>query len=176
MPTNFQQHSIIKYSLKAKKEQQEPGQQQQDSSKIIVILNRNLQAHHHHFIPTTRKKRRCNPPNSYGKNHKCKLPQKKDESATEIRDDTPPTTTFDGLITELEFSYDCLATINVIYTSLRHAYCDSKGSIGQERNDTRLCDMEKELLIAYDDLSTQINHLERNIIKMEQKLMHLKSM
>lgn len=174
MPTNFQQHRFIKYSLKVKKEQQELGQQQQDSSKIIVILNRKLQDHHH-FIPTTRKKRRCNPPNSYCKDHKCRLPQKKDELATETKNNTP-TTTFDSLITELEFSYDCLATINVIYTSLHHAYSDSKGSIEQQGNGTRLCDMEKELLIAYDDLSLQINHLEKNIIKMEQKLIYLKSL
>lgn len=174
MPTNFQQHRFVKYSLIAKKEQQELEQQQQGNSKIIVILDGKRQVNHH-FMPATRKKRRYNPSNSYYKGHKIKLSQKKDELATVNKDNILPTT-FDSLVTELEFSYDCLATINVIYTSLRHAYSDSKGSIEQQENGTRLCDMEKELLIAYDDLNLQINHLEKNIIKLEQKLIHLKSL
>lgn len=165
MPTNYQQHGFITYSLKTKQSQKKLEQEQQGASQMIVILRKRLQDH---IVPSTRKKRRYNPP----VNHRCKSPQKKHTSAN----DNTAESQFTGLITELEFSYDCLATINVVYTSLRHAYSDSKWSIEQQGNVTRLCDMEKELLIAYDDLSLQISQLEKNIIKMEQKLIRLKSM
>ncbi|KAL9560495.1 hypothetical protein PS6_000097 [Mucor atramentarius] len=154
MPTNYQQHGFIKYSLKTKQSQKELEQEQSDASQMIVILRKRLQDH---IVPSTRKKRRCNPPH------------------TSANDNTAESQ-FNGLITELEFSYDCLATINVVYTSLRHAYSDSRWSIEQQGNVTRLCDMEKELLIAYDDLSLQISQLEKSIVKMEQKLIRLKSM
>lgn len=82
--------------------------------------------------------------------------------------------TFDELIAELDYSYDSLATINVIFDSLRFTYATSKTDIERLKNNTMLGDMEKELLIAYDDLSIQINHLEKNISKIEKKILKLK--
>ncbi|KAL9556132.1 hypothetical protein MBANPS3_002024 [Mucor bainieri] len=169
MPTHYQHHGFIKYSLKTKKSQQALDQEQQDASKIIVILKRRLQdQQHRHMEPSTRKKRRGNSPD----HPTCKSPPKKH---TSVENNTAKSE-FEDLITELEFSYDCLATINVVYNSLRHTYTESKWSIEQQGHVTRLCDMEKELLIAYDDLNLQINQLEKSIIKMEQKLIQLKSM
>ncbi|CAO3643523.1 unnamed protein product [Mucor fragilis] len=169
MPTHCQHRGFIKYSLKTKQSQRALDQKQRNASKIIVILKRRLQdQQQRHMEPSARKKRRGNPPDHFT----CKSPLKKQTSA----DDNTAKSAFDGLITELEFSYDCLATINVVYTSLRHTYSESKWSIEQQGNVTRLCDMEKELLIAYDDLNLQIKHLEKSIIKMEQKLMRLKSL
>lgn len=81
---------------------------------------------------------------------------------------------FDELMAELDYSYDTLATINVIFDSLRFTYVTSKNDIDQYKNNTMLGDMEKELLIAYDDLTLQINHLEKNICKIEKKMIKLK--
>ncbi|KAL0140081.1 hypothetical protein V8B55DRAFT_1447366 [Mucor lusitanicus] len=150
MPTHYQQHSFVKYSLKSKQSKETLNERQQDAK------------------PSTRKKRRSNPPEHLT----CKSPPKKHTSI----DDNTANSAYDDLLTELEFSYDCLATINVVYTSLRHTYTESKWSIEQQGHVTRLCDMEKELLIAYDDLNLQINQLEKSIIKMELKLIRLKSM
>ncbi|GAN10684.1 hypothetical protein MAM1_0387c10229 [Mucor ambiguus] len=169
MPAHYQQHGFINtYSLKTKQRQQTSDQEQQGASKIIVILKRRLQdQQHRHMEPSTRKKRRGNPPD----HPTCKPPPKKH---TSVEDNTFKSE-FEDLITELEYSYDCLATINVVYTSLRHTYAESKWSIEQQGHATRLCDMEKELLIAFDDLNLQTNQLEKSIIKMEQKLIRLKS-
>ncbi|CEP13351.1 hypothetical protein [Parasitella parasitica] len=167
MPTHFQQHNLTKYSSEENKEHPREQKHQQNGSKIIIILNGKLQHQrlYQKHVSGTRKKPRYNPSNSCWKNR---------EFIIGTKDNTE--STFDNLTTELEFSYDCLATINVVYESLRHAYSNSKCNIEQQGNDTRLCDMEKELLIAYDDLNLQINHLEKNIIKMEQRLTQLKSM
>lgn len=81
---------------------------------------------------------------------------------------------YDELISELDYSYDSLATISVIFDSLRFTYATSKKDIEQLINTTMLGDMEKELLIAYDDLSLQIKHLEKNITKIEEKILKLK--
>ncbi|KAI8638807.1 hypothetical protein BD408DRAFT_435729 [Parasitella parasitica] len=164
MPTHFQQHSFTKYSVNKNRRQPKVKERQQGSSKVIAILNGKLQYQH---APSTRKKSRFTgtPASNCWKKH---------ELVAGIKDSTKAT--YDNLLTELEFSCDCLATINVVYESLRHAYSDGKCDIEQQGNDARLCDMEKELLIAYDDLNLQINHLEKNIIKMEQRLIKLKSM
>ncbi|KAK4510566.1 uncharacterized protein ATC70_004997 [Mucor velutinosus] len=151
MPTHYQQHGFI---LKTRQSQQMLNRKRQDASKIIVILKRRLQdQQQHHMEPSARKKRRGNPSNHLT----CKSLPKKHTLAA----DNTAKSKFDGLITELESSYDWLATINVVYTSLRQTYNKSKWSIEQQGNVTRLCDMEKELLIAYDDLNLQINQLEK---------------
>ncbi|KAI8384261.1 uncharacterized protein BYT42DRAFT_561914 [Radiomyces spectabilis] len=79
------------------------------------------------------------------------------------------------LESELAFAYDSLATISVMFDGLRHAYYNSRSKIEQYKNDTRLGDMEKELLTAYDDLDLQVVHLEREIMKLESQLAVLKS-
>lgn len=81
---------------------------------------------------------------------------------------------YDDLVSELDYSYDSLATITVIYNSLKLTYTTNKDNIEQFRNNTRLNDMEKELLAAYDDLSLQINHLKKDITKIEEKILKLK--
>lgn len=82
---------------------------------------------------------------------------------------------FEDLMSQLDYSYDALATINVIFDSLRHTYTNCKSKIEQQMTNVRLCDMEKELLIAYDDLNLQIINLEKNILLMEEKMIQLKS-
>jgi hypothetical protein len=82
---------------------------------------------------------------------------------------------FEDLMSQLDYSYDALATINVIFDSLRHTYTNCKSKIEQQMTDARLCDMEKELLIAYDDLNLQIMNLEKDISLMEEKMIQLKS-
>ncbi|KAI7876000.1 hypothetical protein K492DRAFT_172903 [Lichtheimia hyalospora FSU 10163] len=79
------------------------------------------------------------------------------------------------LESELTFTYDTLATINVMFDSLQHAYASSESEMERLRNPLRLSEKEKELLGAYDDLGLQVVHLERQIIKLEKKLMELKS-
>lgn len=83
-------------------------------------------------------------------------------------------TTYQELVCELDYSYDSLATISVIFDSLRLTYTSNQENIERLRNNTRLNDMEKELLTAYDDLSLQINHLKKDITKIEQKIWKLK--
>ncbi|KAI9320238.1 hypothetical protein BX666DRAFT_1920747 [Dichotomocladium elegans] len=79
------------------------------------------------------------------------------------------------LESELAFTYDTFATVNVMFESLQHAYCSSKYEMDQARNETRLSDKEKELLAAYDDLGLQVTHLERQIVKLEKRLAELRS-
>lgn len=79
------------------------------------------------------------------------------------------------LESELTFTYDTLATINVMFDSLQHAYASSESEMERLRNPLRLSEKEKELLGAYDDLGLQVVHLERQIVKLEKKLKDLKS-
>lgn len=79
------------------------------------------------------------------------------------------------LESELTFTYDTLATINVMFDSLQHAYASSESEMERLRNPLRLSEKEKELLGAYDDLGLQVVHLERQIVKLEKKLKELKS-
>lgn len=87
----------------------------------------------------------------------------------------PTVTTFDSLISKLDYSYDSLATINVIFDSLCFTYNNSKDDIEQRKNHTRLGEMEKELLAAYDDLCLQVNHLEKDVNKIEEAFDKLKA-
>ncbi|KAI8056281.1 uncharacterized protein B0P05DRAFT_560194 [Gilbertella persicaria] len=75
---------------------------------------------------------------------------------------------------ELAFTYDTVATITVHFESLHHAYTSSKPQLDQSKTATRLGEMEKELLTAYDDLGLQVTHLERKIAKLEKRLAQLK--
>jgi hypothetical protein len=75
---------------------------------------------------------------------------------------------------ELAFTYDTVATITVHFESLHHAYTSSKPQLDKTKTDTRLGEMEKELLTAYDDLGLQVIHLERKITKLEKRLAQLK--
>jgi hypothetical protein len=83
---------------------------------------------------------------------------------------------FESLLSELAFSYDSLATINVMFNSLRHAYtsCDSIKKDKEEYGIIRLGDRERELLTAYDDLGLQVSHLEKKIALLENRLIQLK--
>ncbi|KAI8138233.1 hypothetical protein BJV82DRAFT_583108 [Fennellomyces sp. T-0311] len=74
---------------------------------------------------------------------------------------------------ELAYSVDSLATISVMFDSLRHAYATSKPQMDRSSTATRLGDMEKELLTAYDDLGLQVVHLERHINKLERQIKQL---
>ncbi|KAG2209624.1 hypothetical protein INT46_007316 [Mucor plumbeus] len=75
---------------------------------------------------------------------------------------------------ELAFTYDTVATITVHFESLHHAYTCSKPELDKSKSATRLGEMEKELLTAYDDLGLQVTHLERKIAKLEKKIAQLK--
>lgn len=74
---------------------------------------------------------------------------------------------------ELAFTFDSIATLTVHFDSLHHAYTSSKAELDMTKNATRLCDKEKELLTAYDDLGLQVNHLERKIKKLEKRISDL---
>lgn len=80
----------------------------------------------------------------------------------------------DKLKNELDFTYDSLDTITVYFKSLHHAYDCSKPELEKQKTATRLCEMEKELLTAYDDLGLQVTHLERKIKKYETRIIELK--
>ncbi|KAI7880155.1 hypothetical protein K492DRAFT_178071 [Lichtheimia hyalospora FSU 10163] len=79
------------------------------------------------------------------------------------------------LESELNYTYDTLATIYVMFESLEHAYTSSKPEMDQSQNATRLSDKEKELLTQFDDLGLQVTHLERQIVKLEKRLVELRS-
>lgn len=92
----------------------------------------------------------------------------------EIKSD--PSKEIEKLQSELEFTYDTVATITVHFESLHHAYMCSKPELDKSKSATRLGEMEKELLTAYDDLGLQVNHLERKINKLEKKLSQLRAL
>lgn len=79
------------------------------------------------------------------------------------------------LESEISFTYETVATISIMLDSLRNAYATSKPEMDKSWSETRLSDMEKELLAAYDDLALQVLHLERQIVKLEKRLSDLKS-
>lgn len=78
------------------------------------------------------------------------------------------------LESEIVFTYDTVATITVMFDSLRNAYATCKPEIDRNFSETRLSAMEKELLASYDDLGLQVTHLERQIVKLEKRLMELR--
>ncbi|KAI7871569.1 hypothetical protein BDF14DRAFT_1693423, partial [Spinellus fusiger] len=80
----------------------------------------------------------------------------------------------DQLVSELSFSYDALANINVMFDSLHNAYTTCRPEIEKNMTATRLGDMEKELLAAYDDVGLQVIHLERQIAKLESRFLLVK--
>lgn len=79
------------------------------------------------------------------------------------------------LESELNYTYDTLATIYVMFGSLEHAYTSCKPEMDQSQNATRLTDKEKELLTQFDDLGLQVTHLERQLVKLEKRLAELRS-
>ncbi|CDH58849.1 predicted protein [Lichtheimia corymbifera JMRC:FSU:9682] len=79
------------------------------------------------------------------------------------------------LESELNYTYDTLATIYVMFGSLEHAYTSCKPEMDQSQNATRLSDKEKELLTQFDDLGLQVTHLERQLVKLEKRLAELRS-
>ncbi|KAI8092171.1 uncharacterized protein B0P05DRAFT_525094 [Gilbertella persicaria] len=81
---------------------------------------------------------------------------------------------YHDLQSDLDYAYDSLASIQVIYHSLKHTYLGCQTKIEQHRNMTRLCDMEKELLIAYDDISLQVTHLKKDLTRIEREMNQLK--
>ncbi|KAI8391097.1 uncharacterized protein BYT42DRAFT_555585 [Radiomyces spectabilis] len=86
-----------------------------------------------------------------------------------------PATEIERLENELSFTYDTLATIMVHYESVCNAYSAGKPQLEKSSHPNQLCDMEKELLAAYDDLHLQITHLERKVVKLENKIKELRS-
>lgn len=89
---------------------------------------------------------------------------------------TNPREEIERLSSELEFTYDTVATITVHFESLHHAYTCSKPELDKSKSATRLGEMEKELLTAYDDLGLQVTHLERKISKLEKRLAQLREL
>ncbi|CAO3630284.1 unnamed protein product [Cunninghamella echinulata] len=79
------------------------------------------------------------------------------------------------LSSELQFTYDSLATIIVHFDSLQLAYTSSKPDLDKDYSATRLTPKEKELLAAYDDLGLQVVHLDRKIKKLEARLSELRN-
>ncbi|CAO3589667.1 unnamed protein product [Absidia cylindrospora] len=74
---------------------------------------------------------------------------------------------------ELDYTQDSLATLNVMFGSLRQAYVTGEPQL--THHPTRLGAMEKELLSAYDDLELQVIHLDRHIQKLESSWRYWKS-
>ncbi|KAL0098149.1 hypothetical protein J3Q64DRAFT_1694543 [Phycomyces blakesleeanus] len=79
------------------------------------------------------------------------------------------------LESELNFTYDSLANVNVMFDSLRNAYSTCKPEIEKNKTETRLGAMEKELLAAYDDVGLQVIHLERQLVKLEKRLLEVRA-
>ncbi|KAI9300924.1 hypothetical protein BJ944DRAFT_272248 [Cunninghamella echinulata] len=78
-----------------------------------------------------------------------------------------------GLEDEFAYTQENLATVNIMFDSLKQAFIDCEPQL--KPNITRLDDMEKELLSAYDDLELQVIHLERHINKLESSWQQWKS-
>ncbi|KAI8342226.1 hypothetical protein BD560DRAFT_412030 [Blakeslea trispora] len=76
---------------------------------------------------------------------------------------------------DLDYACDSLASIKVVYDSLKHTYLGCQPQIEQHKANTRLCDMEKELLIAYDDISLQIAHLKKDVARLEKEMDQIKN-
>ncbi|KAF7721367.1 hypothetical protein EC973_004829 [Apophysomyces ossiformis] len=93
---------------------------------------------------------------------------------TKVKSKKPPTE-LERLESDLAFTYDALATIYVHYDSLKHAYTEFKPTLDESSNPLQLCDMERELLTAYDDLGLQVKQFERKLIKLEKRLSELRS-
>lgn len=76
---------------------------------------------------------------------------------------------------EDEFAYtqETLATVNIMFDSLKQTFIDYEPHL--KPNVTRLCEKEKELLSAYDDLELQVIHLKRHINKLESSWQQWKS-
>ncbi|CAO3620821.1 unnamed protein product [Cunninghamella blakesleeana] len=66
---------------------------------------------------------------------------------------------------ELAYTQETLATVNIMFDSLKQTFTDYEPHL--KPNVTRLCEKEKELLSAYDDLELQVIHLKRHINKLE---------
>ncbi|KAI8368598.1 hypothetical protein EDC96DRAFT_504907 [Choanephora cucurbitarum] len=81
----------------------------------------------------------------------------------------------DDIQSDLDYACDSLASIQVVYDSLKHTYLGCQNKIEQHKANTRLCDMEKELLIAYDDISLQVAHLKKDIARIEKEMDHIKN-
>lgn len=62
----------------------------------------------------------------------------------------------------------------IMFDSLRHAYTTHKAEMDRSSTTARMGEMERELLVAYDDLGLQVSHLEKRISKLEKELQELK--
>ncbi|ORY92206.1 hypothetical protein BCR43DRAFT_497962 [Syncephalastrum racemosum] len=78
------------------------------------------------------------------------------------------------LESELGSSNDSLATITIMFDSLRHAFNAGRPAMERSSTATRLGDMEKELLTAYDDLGLQVRHLDRRMQKLQKEIQRVK--
>lgn len=78
------------------------------------------------------------------------------------------------LESELGSSSDSLATITIMFDSLRHAFDAGRPAMERSSTATRLGDMEKELLTAYDDLGLQVKHLDRRMQKLQKEIQRVK--
>ncbi|RUP48916.1 hypothetical protein BC936DRAFT_143657 [Jimgerdemannia flammicorona] len=81
-----------------------------------------------------------------------------------------PNPTVSDLERDLAFTQDQLATILVMLESLRTAYSSRSPSPSSMPRTSRLEDVDRELLTAYDDIMTQVNHLEKRIATLESRL------
>ncbi|CAO3631490.1 unnamed protein product [Cunninghamella blakesleeana] len=81
----------------------------------------------------------------------------------------------DILSSELTFTYDTLATLEVHYDSLKLAYTSSVPELMENYSATRLSPKERELLAAYDELNLQVDHFDKKIKKLESRINELKS-
>ncbi|ORX51234.1 hypothetical protein DM01DRAFT_1408715 [Hesseltinella vesiculosa] len=84
-----------------------------------------------------------------------------------------PSSSIGDIENEMAYTKDSLATLTVMYDSLRQAYDHGKPQL--RYHPTRLDAMEKELLSAYDDLELQVIHLGKHIAKLEASWMAWKS-
>ena len=70
-------------------------------------------------------------------------------------------TQVNALETELGFLLGECATINVMLNSLRNAFRSPASAR------SRLADIQREILIDYDDLSFKVKQLERKLMRLE---------
>ncbi|KAI8089449.1 uncharacterized protein BX664DRAFT_385934 [Halteromyces radiatus] len=132
----------------------------QKKKKLSIVTNqRRRSSNHSQCLHTPSSPTNCNNNNDGIRNRKTTNEQGKNRRY--ITDDQELMTLED----ELDYTQDTLATLNVMFGSLRQAYVTCAPQL--DPHATRLDAMEKELLSAYDDLELQVIHLDRHIKKLE---------
>ncbi|KAI8327783.1 hypothetical protein BC941DRAFT_446285 [Chlamydoabsidia padenii] len=127
------------------------------------------QYHHHELPPSPTSTSSTSSLSSLSSATNTKKPHRRKSQCTMDNDEIGLETLED----EFDYTQDTLATLNVMFGSLRQAYETCEPQLTP--HPTRLDAMEKELLSAYDDLELQVIHLDRHIKKLESSWRDWKS-